>query len=126
MTPVKIIALVFIVFAVVKLLVISIDPASWKSVVRAMYIKPAYTMALSVILGFVILSFLLQEMTIIHVFAAMTFMMTLMMIQFAAMGDKVIEITELFFDDKNLIKKFWFPILIWILLMGWVLYEIFV
>ncbi|MCK5013583.1 MAG: hypothetical protein KAS66_07170 [Candidatus Omnitrophica bacterium] len=92
MTPVKIIALIFIVFVLVKLLVICIDPASWKSVIKKIYMKPIYTIVISLIAALVILRFLLQEMTIVQVFASMTFMMVLMRVQFAALGNEVIEI----------------------------------
>jgi len=126
MTPVKIIALCFIVFALVKLLVICIDPASWKSVIKTIYAKPVYTIGLSLIAALGILTFLLQEMTIVQIFASMTFMMALMMVQFAALGNEIVELSDRFFNDRNIIKKMWFPLSIWIILMVWVLYEIFV
>lgn len=126
MTPVKIIALVFIVFALVKLLVICIDPASWKSVIKTIYTKSIYTTVFSLIAALVILKFLLQEMTIVQVFAAMTFMMALMMAQFAVLGKEIIELSERFFSDRSIMKKLWLPISIWIALIAWALYEIFV
>ncbi|MCK4882328.1 MAG: hypothetical protein KAS92_04840, partial [Candidatus Omnitrophica bacterium] len=109
MTPVKIIALVFIVFALVKLLVICIDPASWKSVIKTIYTKSIYTTVFSLIAALVILKFLLQEMTIVQVFAAMTFMMALMMAQFAVLGKEIIELSERFFSDRSIMKKLWLP-----------------
>jgi hypothetical protein len=126
MTSVKIIALIFVIFALVKMLVVFIDPASWKSVVKKIYVKPIYTITISLISAAVILRFLLQEITIVQIFASMTFMMALMMVQFAALGNEVVEITEKFLDNKNLIKKLWLSLTLWILLMGWVLYELFV
>jgi hypothetical protein len=126
MTSVKIIALIFVIFALVKMLVVFIDPASWKSVVKKIYVKPIYTITISLISAAVILRFLLQEITIVQIFASMTFMMVLMMVQFAALGNEVVEITEKFLDNKNLIKKLWLSLTLWILLMGWVLYELFV
>ena len=126
MTPVKIIALVFIVFVLVKLLVICIDPASWKSVIKAIYVKPLYTICLSLIAASVVLTFLLQEMTIVQIFAAMTFMMALMMVQFAALGNDIVELSDRFFNDRNIIKKIWLSLSIWGVLIVWVLYELFV
>ena len=126
MTPVKIIALIFIVFALVKLLVICIDPASWKSVVKTIYGKPIYTIGLSLIAALVVLMFLLQEITIVQIFASMTFMMVLMMVQFAALGNEIVELSDRFLSDRNIIKKMWLSLSIWIVLMIWVLYELFV
>ena len=117
---------VFVVFALIKLVVIWMNPASWKSVVKAIYGKPVITIVVSLIAGVGILMALLQELTIVQIFASMTFMMALMMMQFAALGEEVSEIVDKFLDDKRLLKKIWFVLLVWIILMGWTLYEIFV
>ena len=126
MTPIKIIALVFVIFALVKLIVICINPISWKGVVKKFYSKPLLTTALALIVALIILRYLLQEMTIVQIFASMTFMMALMMVQFAAFGKEIIELSDKYFEDRNLIKKAWLAISIWIILMIWVLIELFV
>lgn len=126
MTPVEIIALIFVVFALVKLVVIGINPSHWKSVVKKIYVKPVITTVISLILGAVILRYLLEELTIVQIFASMTFMMALMMVQFAVLGTEVVEIADKLFADRNILKKLWFPLVLWTALMGWVLYEIFV
>ena len=94
MTPVKIIALIFVVFALIKLVVIGINPTHWKGVVKKIYVKPISTTVFSLLLGAIILRYLLEELTIVQIFASMTFMMALMMIQFAALGKEVVEITD--------------------------------
>ena len=58
----------------------------------AFYSKPMVTTVLALIVAIVILRILLQELTIVQVFAAMTFMMALMMVQFASYGKEIIEI----------------------------------
>ena len=126
MTPIEIIALVFVIFALIKLLVICINPASWKSVVKAIYVKSVFTTIAALIIALVILRYLLQELTIVQIFASMTFMMALMMVQFAALGNEIVELSDKFLNDRNILKKMWLSLSIWIVLMGWVLYEIFV
>ena len=126
MAPVKIIALIFVVFALIKLIVICINPQSWKSVVKSIYAKPILTTGLCLVIAAVILRCLLQELTIIQIFASMTFMMALMMMQFAAMGNEIVELSDKFLNDRSIMKKIWLPLSIWIILMIWVLYEIFV
>ncbi|MFC1703879.1 hypothetical protein ACFL1E_03720 [Candidatus Omnitrophota bacterium] len=125
MTPVKIIALVFILFALVKLLVIAINPKSWKGVVKKFYAKPLYITVIALILGVVILRSLLQELTIVQIFASMTFMMVLMMVQFAAYGKEITEISDKFLNNRNILKKIWLSLSIWLILMIWVLVDIF-
>ena len=126
MTPVKIIALIFTIFSLVKLVVVLINPSSWSSVVKKMYAKTGYVMAFSVVAAVIILTYLLQELTIVQIFASMTFMMTLMMLQFSIFGKEIIELSDKFLSDKNLLKRMWPVLLIWIILMIWVIYEIFV
>ena len=126
MTPVKVIALVFIVFALVKLLVIWIKPKSWKAFVKKIYAKPIYTKIAALILALVILRYLLQELTIVQIFAAMTFMMALMMLQFASFSKEILELSDQFLKDRKILKKVWLSLSIWIILMGWALYELFI
>ena len=126
MTPVEIIALSFVVLAVVKVVVIFINPAFWKPVVKAVYAKPIYTTGVSLILGAVILWYLLAELTIVQIFASMTFMMTLMMLQFGSLGEEIMELSNKFLNDRSIMKKLWLPLTIWLVLVVWVAYEIFV
>lgn len=125
MSPLKIIALFFVIFGLVKLLVVWVKPEAWKSFIKKIYTKPILTSSLALIAAIVILSYLLQELTIIQIFACMTFMMALMMIQFAALGNEIMELSDRFLKDRNIIKKMWLSLLIWIILMVWVLFEVF-
>ena len=126
MTPIEIIALTFIVFGLIKLVVIWNNPVNWKPVVKGVYGKPVVTMAVALVLGAVILRYLLEELTIVQIFASMTFMMALIMLQFAALGRELTEWCEQFFNDRAMLKRIWFYLIVWLILMGWVLYEIFV
>lgn len=126
MSPIKIIALIFIIFAIIKLVIISINPMSWKSVVKKIYIKPFVTATVGLIMAAVILRYLLEELTIVQVFASMTFMMALMIVQFAGLGNEIVELSDKFYNDRSILKKVWLSLILWIALMGWVLYEIFV
>jgi len=124
MTPVDIIALIFVTMAIIKLIIISVEPASWRQVVKKIYAKPVYTKIFSLCAAVIILYFLLQELTIIQIFASMTFMMALMMIQFAGLGKEVVELTDKFLKNRRIFKKIWLSLTIWMALMLWVLYEI--
>ena len=126
MTPVEIIALVFVVFALIKLAVIAVNPSSWISAVKNIYAKPVMLTGVALILGAIVLKYLLEELTIVQIFAAMTFMMALMMIQFAALSNEIKDIAERFLKDRNLLRRLWLPLILWIALMAWVLFEIFV
>ena len=125
MTPIEIIALVFIVFVLIKLVVIWNNPLNWKPVVTAVYGKPAVTIVVALALGVIILRYLLVELTIVQIFASMTFMMALMAVQFALFGKELTELSDKYFEDRAMLKKAWPSIILWLLLIAWVLYEIF-
>ena len=125
MTPIEIIALVFIVFVLIKLVVIWNNPLNWKPVVTAVYGKPAVTIVVALALGVIILRYLLVELTIVQIFASMTFMMALMAVQFALFGKELTELSDKYFEDRAMLKKAWLSIILWLLLIAWVLYEIF-
>jgi hypothetical protein len=126
MTPIEIVALVLIAVVLIKLTVICINPLSWKAVVKKIYGKPVVTIIVGLIMAVVILRYLLQELTIVQIFASMTFMMALMMVQFALLGDEIMALSDKFLNDRSMFKRVWPSLILWILLMGWVLYEIFV
>ena len=126
MTPIKIIALIFIIFIVIKLVVICIKPASWRPVVKTIYGNSVVTSIAAFILAIVILRYLLEELTIVQIFASMTFMMALMMVQFALLGNEVMALADKFLNDRSMLRKVWLSLALWIILIGWVLCEIFV
>ncbi|MDD2689853.1 MAG: hypothetical protein PHT41_06870 [Candidatus Omnitrophica bacterium] len=126
MTPVKILALLVAVLVTVKLLVVLMQPKSWLPVVKKIYKRPVLTTILALAASVVILKCLLTELTIIQIFATMSFMMSLMIIGIAVHGKEIISLAEKYLQDKNIIKKAWLPIIIWVILTVWVFYALFV
>ncbi len=120
MTPVKILALLVAVLGAVKLLVILTRPKSWLPAVKTVYAKPVLTMILALAAAGIILKYLLMELTIIQIFAAMSFMMALMAMGIAAYGKEITDFAEKLLQDKNVIKKAWLSIIVWIVLIVWV------
>lgn len=126
MTPLQIIALAFVVFALLKIVIILKDPQAWIAFVKALYSKPLLVSLIFLGLAGIILKCLLQELTIIQIFASMTFMMAMMMVQFAAFSKEIIEISDKFLNDKAVLKKAWLSLAVWLALMVWVVVEVFV
>jgi len=124
MRPVEIIALIVAVIGLVKLAVIVTQPKSWLSLVKKVYAKPQVTMAVSLVLALIIIKYLLQEMTIVQVFAAMGLVMAITAASFAAFGKEIIDFAETIFKKKNLIAQAWPLISVWTILIIWVLVVI--
>tara|TARA_Y100000034_G_scaffold122112_1_gene167151 strand:+ start:461 stop:850 length:390 start_codon:yes stop_codon:yes gene_type:complete len=124
-TPVEIIAGLFAAIGIIKILVILIDKSKWHNHV----VKPIYggntgvVSLVSVVLAFVILYYLLMELTIVQIFAVMGFFSMLIMFSFIQYQK---ELTG--FIDKVYKKDFncwlWFYIVLWVALSFWVLYLI--
>ncbi|MFH1972252.1 MAG: hypothetical protein ABIJ18_02110 [archaeon] len=125
MTPIEIMALIVIGFALIKIVVLFINPSKWMKVVEAVFAKPALTLIVAFVWAAVVLVILLQEMTIVHIFASMLFLMPLFLMGFAAYGKDTTAWAKKMLKDKKLMKKSWLLILVWIVLLLWVIYTIF-
>lgn len=126
MNPIEIMALIIAVLGIVKLVFIFANPKAWVKVVDFVYAKPNVTGALSALLALIILFFLVQEITIVQIFAVMLFVMFLILIKFSVYAKDLKALSHKVLNDKNLIRKAWLAVVIWLILIIWVLYEIFV
>lgn len=121
---VEIIALIFAVLVIVKLLVVSFSPKSWLALAKSLYKTPMVLFIVELILAAVVFYYLLIELTVVQIFAAVTLGALLTGMSFAIYGKETIAWgTKLL--DSNTPKKIWLPILIWLALAVWVLIELF-
>ena len=82
---------------------------------------------MSLVIAVIALIFLLEELTIIQIFAVMLFAMFLIAIGFAPFSKDMLKVVEnKMLKDKNIWKRNWLSIVIWIILIVWVLYALFV
>jgi len=125
MRPVEILALIVAGLAGIKLVIVLIKPSAWKGVVHGTYGKPAVTVPVALLLAVVFLNILLKEMTIVQIFGVMAFMMSLMLAGAAAFGDEITALADKMLQDRQAMRKAWPVITIWIVLIIWVLYELF-
>ncbi len=125
MTPIEIMALIIAVFAIIKMLVILINPKSWMSVVKTIYAKPVITGVVGLVLALITLYYLLEELTIVQIFAVILLVYFLMLMGVAGYSKELLKWVEGMLKDKRVLKKAWLALIIWILLIVWVLSEIF-
>ncbi|MEK6844208.1 MAG: hypothetical protein AABX83_02160 [Nanoarchaeota archaeon] len=124
LTSIEIIALIVILIGAIKIIVIALNPKGWLKVAQTIYSKPIITAILSIILGSITLKFLLQELNIVHIFAVMLFFVFIIALGISSQSEFILKLAEKSLS-KNVIKKSWLSILVWIILSAWVLYEIF-
>lgn len=125
MTPIEIMALILIIVSVVKILVILAKPSAWTEVIKKVWANPFLTGFISFILAVVVLYYLLQELTIVQIFASMLFLALLAAIGIATYCKEVVGIAQKLLKDKNILKKSWLYLIIWIVLIIWVIKELF-
>ena len=68
MTPIEIIALIFVVFGLIKLLVIAVNPKAWAKVPQKMAAQPVLLTVVSLVLAGVVLYYLRAELSIVQIF----------------------------------------------------------
>jgi hypothetical protein len=124
LTPIEWIVTIFAVLGLIKIIVILVNKEGWWPVVKGAWSRPGLTGAVSLILAAIVLWYLLQELTIVQILAAMAFTALLMVFAFIQYSDELLALAK-----KILKKKFsgwlWLYIVIWVVLLLWALYEIF-
>jgi len=125
MDPIGIMALVFIIAVVIKILVVLINPKSWVGLMKKTWSSPLVTTILSIILAAITLYYLLQTLTIIQIFAVMLFTGFVAAIGVSVYSKEITKIAEKILKDKKLLKKVWLPLIIWIILALWGIKELF-
>jgi len=130
MTPIEIMALIVAVFVGFKLLVILISPKSWMGIVKTVTIwkNPIPTILVSIVLAAVTLMYLLQELTIVQIFATTLFVMFLMIITLSSCAKATLALEKQVFkemDVKKLSMETWLAIIVWGILTIWVLWALF-
>lgn len=125
MTAIETIAGIVAILSLVKILVLLIDRSKWhKHVVKPVFgSNSGLTSVITLVLAAVVLYYLLQSLTIVHIFAVMAFFGLLIMFGFVHYQKELMG-----FVDKIYKKDFggwlWFYIVIWVVLSVWVLYLI--
>lgn len=128
MTAVEIIALIFVALSVVKFIVLFTKPAAWygsPNPLIKLVQNQVSAIIFSLVLGGVILYYLLLEISIVQVFAAMAFSFILLIFTMAPDVRKIFDPLVRHLEGQKLFARYWFPLLVWLALMAWVVWEIF-
>jgi hypothetical protein len=121
---IEIIALIFAILVIVKLVVVSFSPKSWLNFAKKLYSAGTILFIVELILAAVVFYYLFQVLTLVQIVAAITLGALLTGMSFALYGKETLAWgTKLL--NKGLLKKAWLPILIWLALAVWTLIELF-
>lgn len=125
MDPIKIIALIFIIFSLLKIITMLIHKKFWMNNITKKILKNYHTTSfLCLVLSLIILYYLLKQLTISQIIASMAF--TILFTGFGILihAKELSAPIEKIQKDKTFLKKSLIYIIIWLILLLWGLKEI--
>ena len=123
-TPIEIIAALFAILGLIKLVVILISRKSWWPITKGVYGNPHVSGIVFLVLAAIVLFYLLQELTIVQIIATAVFVSLLMGVGFMSYSKETLALAKKVID-KGFSGWMWLYIIIWLILLLWVFYEIF-
>jgi len=121
---VEVIALIFVIIALIKLLVILVNKNKWyENVVKPIYSGSGTWAVVFLLLAIIVFYYLLKELSIVQIFAVMAFTSLLMGIGFMKHGKEMIEFAKKTYHKKTTFWG-WIYIIIWLILLLWALFKI--
>lgn len=125
LTGIEIIAGIFALAGLIKIVTILINKNWWfRNVSERVYGNQRLTGFVFFVLAVVVFYFLIQELNLVQILAAVAFGSLLTALAFLSFSKELLDLGKKIISKKfNIWMKFY--ILIWIVLLAWVLYEIF-
>ena len=125
-TSVEIIALIVIIAAAIKMLVLLVNPKAWMNFAKNIYSKPIVVQVVGFVLAAVVLYYLIQSgFNIVQIFAVTAFVALLFLIGFAPHVGSLIARYKTQINKGRMWKENWLYTFIWVILMLWALKELF-
>ena len=123
MTPVQIIALITAVAILVKIIVVSVSRGSWIKIIDKLYARPICALVYFA-LAALVLYYLLQEISIIQIFAVLAFIALI-----GGAGIMIYAPNEIKAMAKKVLKKkisggIFIFLILWVVLAVWAIYEV--
>jgi multisubunit Na+/H+ antiporter MnhG subunit len=128
MTPVEIMALVTALLVLGKVITLLRSQRLWFSTITTRFWggTGTTTLVVSAVVAAATLWFLLEELTIVQVWAAMLFCMAITVMALAPFSAYLLEAEDRWFTETRTIHKGWPAAVVWVVLSLWVLYALLV
>jgi len=126
MTPIEIIALIFIIVATIKVLVLLAKPMAWMNFAKGLLKYKVLAQLVGIVLAAVILYYLIDGgMTIVQILATATFVSLLLVVGLTQHVDDLLAKYQRQIKAGTMWKENWLYTLLWIILLGWGVKELF-
>ena len=124
MTAIENIAWIIVIVSVIKLIILLINPGAWMNFAKKLYSKPGQLKVITLVLAIIVFYYLIQEITIIQIFATMAFLALVIVIGLASDIAPLIKKYDALIKSGNLWKQFWLYTLIWAILLIWAIKDL--
>ena len=126
MTALEIIATIFAIFVLVKIVVVLIDPQIWmKKVAEPLLGNPRLATAVYLVLAIVVGYYVFASLHIVDVAAVMLFTALVMGVGMMPYSKALLKIArEMSATRSDLLRNAWLPIVIWTVIALWVLTSV--
>ncbi len=127
MTALEIIATIFAIFVLVKIVVVLIDPQIWmKRVAEPLLGNPRLATAVYLVLAIVVGYYVFASLHIVDVAAVMLFTALVMGVGMMPYSKALLKLAgEMSATRSDLLRNAWLPIVIWTVIALWVLTSVF-
>jgi len=123
--PIEVIALIIILFSIIKLIVFWISPRAWLNFAGKFYAKPNITSIVALILAVIVLYYLVASgVTIVQILATWLFVALVMVIGVAQYAHDIV-VWAKSRDHAVWFREQWLLMIIWIGLLVWGISAIF-
>ncbi|MFQ5541361.1 MAG: hypothetical protein ACE5E2_00910 [Candidatus Binatia bacterium] len=123
MTPIEILATIFAVFVIVKLVIVIAKPGLWMKWAGAMLKNDVMITLIYFVLAVIVGYFIFAELTVVQVAAVTLWVSMLIGIGFVPYSKILLKLRDELVSVG--ISRAWFAMLIWAVLAIWVLYAVF-
>ncbi len=126
MTALEVLATIFAVLILVKLLMIMVNPKAWLGLAEGMFKMRAEITALYAVLAVVIGYFVFTSLSVVQVAAVMLFTSILIALGMFQYSTAILEIMRRTpTTGPEIFRKNWLTIIIWMTISIWTLYVVF-
>ncbi|MFC1705146.1 hypothetical protein ACFLZ6_02365 [Nanoarchaeota archaeon] len=124
MSPIEVLALIFGIGLLVKLTVAIINPKPMMNLAKRFLKHKTFSTILYLVLAVIVGIYVFQSMTVIQVVSAILFGMLLLGICLVPYAGTALKIGDVILG-KDMLKKDWLGLLVWVLLAVWAIVAVF-
>ena len=122
----QITVLILAIVVVIKFLVLAIKPKAWLNLAKSLYGNPLVLGLVEVILAAILFYYLLMQLTIVQIMAAVTLGALLTGLSFSLFAKEMLPFVSKLIRNKRILWSpgAWFVWIIWLVLIGWAVYTL--